>query len=129
MPINGTNDDNTDNGNLEKHVDGGLKKDLYKKIPCTVGYTYARFEVDGTLRPCCIAKYGSGNLNNTKDSWLEIWHGLPQNNFRQKTGRIHEEHFHENDPEWGFCNHCSHRFLNQRNAIELGFLKPDEVYD
>lgn len=104
--------------------DGGHADDLYLKIPCTVGLNYARIEVDGTVKPCCIARHGIGNLNTS--SWSEIWHGAQAQRFREKTGKIHEEGFHLTDPEWGFCRQCSHRRINTDNARALGYEVEDE---
>lgn len=94
-------------------TDGGYSEKLYEKIPCTIGYVYLRLEVDGTIRPCCISRVSTGNLNES--SVEEIWHGGRQNAFRDKLMRINEDHFFKKDPEWAFCQQCSHKKANMDN--------------
>ena len=97
--------------------DGGRSTDLYTKIPCTIGYTYIRFQVDGTVKSCCIAKHEIGSVQDQK--WFDVWHSLAYASFRQKLARIHKERFHLIDPEWAFCQQCSHVKNNIRQASAL----------
>ena len=94
-------------------TDGGFSTKLYEQIPCTIGYVYMRVEVDGTVRPCCIARVHTGDL--TESSMEEVWHGARQNAFRNKLSRIHKDHFHKKDPDWAFCQQCSHKQANIKN--------------
>lgn len=103
-----------------KNQDGDLAADLYSRIPCTVGYQYARIGVDGRVKSCCVAKHQTGDLN--KSTWSEFWHGTEVHRFREKTGQIHKEQFHKTDREWGFCNQCSHISINFEAARVLGQL-------
>lgn len=92
-------------------VNGGIPADYYSSNPCLVGYSYIRFEVNGTIVPCCIAKHIIGNAYN--QDWRDVWHSGAYENFRKKMSRIHLDRFHMTDPEWTFCQQCSHLNLNQ----------------
>jgi len=99
----------------DKHVEVGILDaqtscQLYNQVPCRVGFAYSRIEVDGSIKPCCIAKYPVGNLAHK--TFLEIWQSLEYQTFRNKLGRIHIERFHTQDPEWAFCQQCAHKDLN-----------------
>ncbi len=101
--------------NLEV-VNGGIPADFYSSNPCLVGYSYLRFEVSGSIVPCCIAKHTIGNIH--EQDWRDIWHSGAYDNFRKKMARIHTDKFHKTDPEWTFCQQCSHLDLNkQKNAL------------
>jgi radical SAM protein with 4Fe4S-binding SPASM domain len=95
-------------------ANGDVPADLYSEIPCTVGYSYIRFEVSGNIVPCCIAKHRVGDVK--KSDWREIWHSGAYDAFRRKMTRIHRDRFHLVDPEWTFCQQCSHVTLNRTNA-------------
>ncbi len=98
-------------------LNGGLPSQLFSKIPCTVGYSYLRFEVDGNIKPCCIAKYPVGHIS--KNDWRLTWHSVAMAAFRNKTAKINKDLFHLSDPEWLFCQQCSHITLNKRNYAAL----------
>lgn len=99
-------------------VNAGVPTDYYSENPCVIGYSYIRFEVDGSIMPCCIAKYSMGNLQDS--DWRDVWHSGGYENFRRKLSRIHIDRFHIKDPEWAFCQQCSHPDVNrQQNALLL----------
>lgn len=102
---------------------GGLPADFYSKSPCVVGYSYIRFEVTGNILPCCVAKHNIGNAY-TQD-WRDVWHSGAYENFRKKMARINIDHFHLTDPEWTFCQQCSHITINQDKGALLK-IKRDE---
>jgi len=83
--------------------------DLYKSVPCTVGYTYARFEVDGTLRPCCITNESMGNAFHS--SVEQVWHSPRYDEWRKKFLSPDNTPFYED-----FCKMCPHIPLNQHAA-------------
>lgn len=83
---------------------------FYQKNSCMVAYRYMRLEVTGEARACCIAKHPIGDLQ--KSNWREIWRSEAYSAFRSKMLRIHKEHFHLTDPEFLFCQQCSHLNLN-----------------
>ncbi|MGZ3688021.1 MAG: SPASM domain-containing protein [Bdellovibrionota bacterium] len=95
-------------------MNGSVPSTLYSRIPCTVGYSYIRFEVDGTVRPCCVARHPIGSLAGS--SWRQIWRSAAYQAFRTKMARIHLERFHLTDPEFVFCQQCSHMGQNINNA-------------
>lgn len=95
-------------------MNGDVATDFYKVKPCTIGYTYARFEVTGDLKACCISKYPMGNA--TEEDWQKIWNNRQYEAFREKMKTIHKNHFHIKDPDWGFCQQCSHRGDNLNNS-------------
>lgn len=98
-------------------INADFPSETYSEISCTIGYSYLRFEVTGSLAPCCIAKHPIGDFR--KKSWKEVWHTGSYEAFRRKMERISEEKFHLHDPEWSFCQQCSHLPINIRNSILL----------
>lgn len=92
--------------------------ETFASIPCTIGYSYIRFEVDGSVRPCCIAKYPIGHLSDQPD-WRRIWRSSAYQSFRAKMWRIHRDRFHLTDPEFLFCQQCSHTVSNKANAAAM----------
>lgn len=95
-------------------ANGGVPSDLYSQIPCTIGYSYIRFEVNGNILPCCIAKHPIGATQ--KNDWRDVWHSGALQAFRRKLSHIHLERFHLTDSEWIFCQQCSHVGINEKNA-------------
>lgn len=91
-------------------VNGNVPLDFYSNNPCLVGYSYIRFNVGGTIVPCCIAKHSIGDAY--KQDWRDVWHSGAYENFRKKMAKIHVEQYHLSDPEWSFCQQCSHLDLN-----------------
>lgn len=87
---------------------------FYSVSPCLVGYTYMRLMVDGNILPCCVAKHEVGDVHNS--DWRDVWHSGGYENFRKKMARIHVDKFHLYDPEWSFCQQCSHLPMNQRST-------------
>lgn len=92
-------------------INGNVPTDYYSANPCLIGYSYLRFEVSGEIAPCCIAKHTIGSAY--KQDWREVWHSGAYENFRKKMARIHVDRFHQSDPEWTFCQQCSHLSLNK----------------
>jgi radical SAM protein with 4Fe4S-binding SPASM domain len=67
--------------------DGVYSKNLYQKIPCCVGFTYSRIEVDGNVAPCCgCLEWSMGNLN--EKHFKEIWQGREYSRFRAISKKI-----------------------------------------
>lgn len=59
------------------------ERGIVDRLPCTVGWTYARVTVDGDVIPCCKASgFPLGNIHG--DSLYNIWHAPPYSEFRQK---------------------------------------------
>jgi wyosine [tRNA(Phe)-imidazoG37] synthetase (radical SAM superfamily) len=106
-------------------VQGGNSADLYSRIPCRIGYRYVRFEVDGAIRPCCIAKYPLGNTKSA--SFSEIWHGSSYMAFREKMQLISKQKFHLKDREWFFCQQCTHQQINRDAEAAIGTTSPDHL--
>jgi hypothetical protein len=105
----------------ETHIgvmNAGSPAKLYSTIPCTIGYSYIRFEVNGSVRACCVAKYTIGDLG--KNNWRDIWRSTAYYLFRAKMMRINKDRFHLSDPEYMFCQQCSHIPPNVVNANRLG---------
>jgi len=105
-------------GNKLGVMNADVPSDVYSKIPCTIGYWYIRFQVDGSIRACCIAKHPIGDLGAA--SWRKIWSSGAYQAFRAKMSRIHIERFHLSDPEYFFCQQCSHLPMNMKNAQLIG---------
>jgi hypothetical protein len=94
-------------------MNGDVNNDFYQRAPCTIGYSYVRFEVTGAVKGCCVSKYALGDVND--ENWQKIWNSGSYEAFRDKMKSIHKTHFHLKDPDWGFCQQCSHRVQNERN--------------
>lgn len=92
-------------------LNGNVPTDYYSQNPCLIGYSYLRFNVSGSIVPCCIAKHTIGHAY--KQDWRDVWHSGSYENFRRKMSKIHLEKFHLTDPEWAFCQQCSHLTSNR----------------
>ena len=106
-----------DNEAGDQPGDGGLSQALYTSIPCTIGYNYARIEVDGSMKLCCVSHHEIGNIYES--SFDEIWQSNRAEAFRKKLLKIDQDQFHLSDPEWGYCRHCSHVSINRENAEDF----------
>lgn len=91
-------------------VNGNVPGDLYQKIPCTIGFSYIRFEVDGSVKSCCVSPFNMGNIHQT--SFDEIWHSAAYYSWRAKFLYIQKRKFHLKDAEFGFCQICPHIDIN-----------------
>ncbi len=75
-------------GSFWRRVSGeseGGKRDaqIVDKIPCSIGYTYARVQATGDVIPCCKADtFSLGNIMEA--SFEDVWHSEPYEEFRQK---------------------------------------------
>ncbi|MBC7713615.1 MAG: SPASM domain-containing protein [Rhizobacter sp.] len=105
-------------------INGNLPGDLYQRIPCTIAFTYVRFEVDGNVKACCISPFNMGNINET--SFDEVWHSASYYSWRAKFLHIHKRKFHLKDSEFGFCQICSHVNNNTDFAELLNIKREDE---
>jgi len=95
---------------VEIGVVNAIPAQFYQKNPCMVAFNYMRLEVSGDTRACCIAKHPIGSLE--KHSWREIWRSEAYSAYRSKLLNINKEHFHLTDPEYLYCQQCSHMNLN-----------------
>jgi hypothetical protein len=105
-------------------VNGNLPGKLYQQIPCSIGFTYTRFEVDGSVKPCCVVPYPLANAN--EKGFDEVWHSSEYNTWRSKFLTIHKKKFHLHDVEFAFCQICPHIPLNQNFAKLLSEKWDDE---
>jgi MoaA/NifB/PqqE/SkfB family radical SAM enzyme len=63
--------------------DGAVQTtDLYRRIPCYIGWLYAEFDVDGMLRPCLLSQIEMGRLG--EKSLREIWRSPRYRAFRRE---------------------------------------------
>jgi radical SAM protein with 4Fe4S-binding SPASM domain len=95
-------------------ANGQFSNDLYQIIPCTIAYTYVRFEVDGSIKPCCVAPMKFGNINEEK--FDEVWHSQGYYAWRNKFLRIQKSRFHLKDTEYSFCQICPHIAINLESS-------------
>jgi len=67
----------------QRHVRGGrlTTPEVYREMSCTVGWTYAEFDIDGTMRPC----EGSGTtLGSAADTPIAaLWRSAAYREFRR----------------------------------------------
>ena len=67
------------------------ERHIIDRLPCTVGWTYARINVDGDVIPCCKAgKFPMGNIFIKPFS--KIWEVAPYGEFRQKALELPKSH-------------------------------------
>lgn len=103
-----------DRGRWEEQGEVGPQNpslDYYSSHPCQVGLEYMRITTAEEIYPCCVMGRAVGKIES-KD-FLNSWLSPGYEDFRHKTGKIHQEHFHLKDPAWDFCRHCPHLFYNQ----------------
>ncbi len=84
--------------------------DIYKKIPCRIGYLYLRAMVNGNISFCCVSPEIIGNIN--EQTLASVWHSEKMEEIRKKLLTINHNHFHLHDDKWYFCKICSHIPLN-----------------
>jgi radical SAM protein with 4Fe4S-binding SPASM domain len=88
--------------------DGVYSKNLYQKIPCYVGFTYSRIEVDGNVAPCCgCLEWSMGNLN--EKHFKEVWEGPEYSRFRAISRKISK---YEGVIRGCGCETCVHSSAN-----------------
>lgn len=92
----------------------------YDQHPCQIGYEYLRILASGAALPCCPSVYP---LADSKDrSILEIWRSGSMQQFREAGAQMHVKRPHRHEPEWMFCQYCSHEQINRRrNAIDASW--------
>ncbi len=98
---------------------GNYTLELYSKIPCYIGWTYARILCDGSVVPCCgCYDYKLGNMVNRE--FKDIWHSKEYGEFRKKGINIRK-----NNSVVGQCNchSCVHSGMNLGIYRALHFLK------
>jgi MoaA/NifB/PqqE/SkfB family radical SAM enzyme len=85
------------------YIHSGVLKtaDIYRKIPCYLGWTHAEFDIDGTMTPCLHSKIvmGRAGEHRIRDMWLSSRYSK----FRHQARSM---------PQWGkpvkgcLCNSC-----------------------
>jgi len=89
---------------------------IIDRIPCTVGWTYARINVDGNVIPCCKASdFSLGNLH--EDSFSSIWQSADYSEFRQKAKELSKK-----DPYFSRINcykSCDNLGMNLHTYLRL----------
>ncbi len=79
-------------------------REVWKKLPCYMGWFHCRLRVDGTIFPCASCDMCLGNLN--KNSFRDIWNGPAYKAFRRTTiTREGLTGLTENLCECGYCCH------------------------
>ncbi len=102
-----------------RHMRNGVPDtaELYRRIPCYVGWIYTEFDLDGTMRPCENSRIVLGKAGSAKIG--EMWRSQPYRRFRTE-GRFLPSRRREvtGCP----CNTCSMSKFN-RNLYDLLHLK------
>ena len=60
-----------------------IGENVWKKIPCYIGWVHSRISADGIAHPCCRCELDLGNLD--KSDFQEYWEGPAMRAFRQQT--------------------------------------------
>ena len=98
-------------------INSGVPTDFYSENPCTIGYSFIRFELGSIIKPCCVVK-NKFKLDTAQD-WRQVWHSQAYDIFRKKLLNISEKKFHLTDPEWLSCQNCAHMNINKPNAEKI----------
>ncbi len=89
---------------------------IIDRLPCTVGWTYARVKVDGNVIPCCKASgFPLGNI--FEDSFSNIWHSHVYSEFRKKAKELSKK-----DPYFSKINcykSCDNVGMNMNSHLKL----------
>lgn len=66
------------------HIDSGVLQTahLYRRIPCYIGWLYAEFDLDGTMRPCLNSKIVMGRAG--EDRIRDMWRSSRYADFRRR---------------------------------------------
>lgn len=92
-------------------INGNVPGDLYQTIPCAIGFSYVRFEVDGSVKACCVSPFNMGSINEA--SFDEVWHSAAYYTWRAKFLHIQKRKFHLKVAEFSFCQICPHVGINE----------------
>ncbi len=67
------------------HIRAGILQtwSLYRKMPCYLGWLYAEFDRDGTMRPCINSEIAMGKAGETR--LLDMWHSPRYWSFRRES--------------------------------------------
>jgi MoaA/NifB/PqqE/SkfB family radical SAM enzyme len=67
------------------HIRAGILQtwSLYRKMPCYLGWLYAEFDRDGTMRPCINSEIAMGKAGETR--LLDMWHSPCYWSFRRES--------------------------------------------
>ncbi|MFC1594657.1 radical SAM/SPASM domain-containing protein [Candidatus Omnitrophota bacterium] len=86
-------------------------EDIYRRMPCYIGWSRAYIAIDGKVYPCCalVDKYSMGNAFTT--SFKEIWHSEKYRKLRQ-TGIV--QHKENNSYIDSACASCLEYYYNAR---------------
>jgi MoaA/NifB/PqqE/SkfB family radical SAM enzyme len=100
---------------------GNYTLEAYSKIPCYIGWTYARILCDGSVVPCCgCHNYIIGNLRDR--TLKDIWHSKEYDEFRKESINIRKDHSIAGKCN---CHSCVHYGMNLGIYRSLHFLKRD----
>jgi len=81
--------------------------DLYQKVRCYSGYSFAMVWPDGSVRPCCNCETSLGNLR--EQSFYRIWNSSRAQEIRERMLKITEQ----GPPDLCDCPECGYLFENQ----------------
>lgn len=98
--------------------------DFYRTVPCYVGWLYAEFDIDGTMRPCENSDIVLGRAGEV--TVREMWHSRPYHEYRRQ-GRAMAR---RGMPVRGCPCHacCMSKFnANVHNLLRLRSLRYDEA--
>lgn len=98
---------------------GDYTSGVYARIPCYIGWTYARILCDGSVVPCCgCYDYKMGNVS--RRSFKDIWRSGEYTEFRKKTINILND---KSIAAQCACHSCVHSGMNMGIYRSLHFWK------
>jgi len=84
-------------------------RDLYRVIPCYLGWLVIRIDLDGNVYPCCRCYEALGNAND--QNIMDIWNSEAYREWRKTAYKINQK---KTSIENCACHTCVHHNLNTR---------------
>jgi len=117
---------------VEHNIDETIRRyeagaNVWKKVPCYVGWMTCRMKVDGTIQPCNPCQLPMGNFR--EQSLGEIWNGPVYRAFREMILAPNSSRVMDERCDCSFCCHFSdnlrvHRFYKWMSPLCRVFGKP-----
>lgn len=106
-----------DSQGIKHNIDNALRvfnrkldtRDLYRIIPCYLGWLAVRIDLDGSVYPCCRCYESMGNAY--EQDIRDIWHSNKYNKWRDTAFKINQS---KTTVEYCACQACVHHNLNTR---------------
>jgi MoaA/NifB/PqqE/SkfB family radical SAM enzyme len=108
------------------YIHSGVLKtaDIYRKIPCYIGWIYAEFGLDGTMMPCLLSKIVMGHVG--KKRIRDMWNSPQYQSFRREAISMPKRGISVKGCQCQTCPMVKYN-LNIHNLLKLKSLKYSEA--